>query len=80
MAIWRNTYGKWQLIMNYQTWNVTGQNASQISNGKQETNNKESKTKICKKASLSASLTNFYVTKLYFASKIEYKKWLVQSR
>ena len=48
-------------------------NAIQISNGKQEVNSKEFKTKRYKKASLSTSLTNLYVTKLNFAIKIENK-------
>ena len=80
MAIWRNTYGERRLIMKYQTWNVTVTNAIQISNDKQEANNKEFKAKTYKKASLSTSLTNFYVTKLNFAIEMKNKNWLVQSR
>ena len=45
LAVWRNTYDERQLIMKYQTWNVTAPNAIQISNGKQEANNKEFKAK-----------------------------------
>ena len=39
------TYGERQLIMKHQTWNVTLPNAVQISNDKQEANNKEFKAK-----------------------------------
>ena len=66
--------------MECQMWNVMVPNAIQISNGKQETNNKEFKAKTYKKASLSTSLTNLYVTKLNFAIEIRNKNWLVQSR
>ena len=79
LAIWGNTYGKRQLIMKYQTWNVMVPNAIQITNSKQEASNKEFKAETYKKASLSTSLTNLYVTKLYFAIEIKYKNWLVQS-
>ena len=79
LAIWRNTYGERQLIMKCQTWNMTIPNAIQISNGKQEANNKECKAKTYKKASLSTSLTNLYVTKLNFAIEITNNNWLVQS-
>ena len=48
-------------------------NAIQISNGKQEASNKEFKVKTYKKASLSTSLTNLYITKLNFAIKIANK-------
>ena len=70
LAIWRNTYGERQPFMECQTWNVTVPNAIQISNGKQEANNKEFKAKTYKKASLSTSLTNLYGTKLNFAIEI----------
>ena len=50
---------------------MTIPNAIQISNGKQEANNKECKAKTYKKASLSTSLTNLYVTKLNFAIEIK---------
>ena len=80
LAIWRNTYGERQLIMKCQTWNMTIPNAIQISNGKQEANNKECKAKTYKKASLSTSLTNLYATKLNFAIEITTNNWLVQSR
>ena len=58
IELWLWLYGERQLIMECQTWNVTEPNAIQISNGKQEANNKEFKAKTCKKASLSTSLTN----------------------
>ena len=61
-------------------WNVTVLNTIQITNGKQEANNKEFKAKPYKKANLSTSLTNLYVTKLNFPIEIKYKNWLVQSR
>ena len=48
-------------------------NAIQISNDKPETNNEEFKAKTYKKASLSTSLTDLYVTKLNFAIKIRNK-------
>ena len=48
-------------------------NAIQITNSKQEASNKEFKAETYKKASLSTSLTNLYVTKLYFAIEIKYK-------
>ena len=57
--------------MKCQTWNVTVPNAIQISNGKQEANNKEFKAKTCKKASLSTSLTNLHITKLNFAIEMK---------
>ena len=69
LAIWRNTYGKRQLITKCQTWNITVPNTIQISNAKQEANNKEFKAKTYKKASLNTSLTN--VTKLNFAIEIK---------
>ena len=47
--------------------------AIQISNSKQEASNKEFKVKTYKKASLSTSLTNLYVTKLNFAIEIANK-------
>ena len=50
---------------------MTVPNAIQISNGKQMANNKEFKAKTYKKASLSTSLTNLYVTKLNFAIEIK---------
>ena len=49
---------------------MTVPNAIQISNSKQEANNKEFKAKTYKKASLSTSLTNLYVTKLNFAIRV----------
>ena len=52
---------------------MTVPNTIQISNGKQEANNKEFNAKTYKKASLSTSLTNLpnvYVTKLNFAIEI----------
>ena len=52
---------------------MTVLNAIQISNGKQEASNKELKAKTYKKASLSANLTNLYVTKLYFSIEIKCK-------
>ena len=45
-------------------------NTIQILNDKQEANNKEFKAKTYKKASLSTSLTNLYVSKSNFAIKI----------
>ena len=65
--------------MKCQTWNVTVPNAIQISNDKQETNNKEFKAKTYKKATPSTNLTILYVTKLNFAIEIANKNWLVQS-
>ena len=79
MAIWRNTYGERRLNMKCQTWNVTVPNAIQISNGKQEANNKEFKAETYKKATLSTSLTILHVTKLNLAIEITNKNWLVQS-
>ena len=64
MAIWRNTYGEQQFITKCQMCNVTIPNTIQIKNGKQEVNNKGFKAKTYKKASLSASLTNLFTTKL----------------
>ena len=52
---------------------MTVPNAIQISNSKQEANNKEFKAKTYKKASLSTSLTNLYVAKLNFVIKIKNK-------
>ena len=52
---------------------MTLPNAIQISNAKQEMNNKEFKAKRYKKASLSTSLTNLYITKLNFAMEIRNK-------
>ena len=52
---------------------MTVPNAIQISNSKQEANNKEFKAKTYKKASLSKSLTNLYVVKLNFVIKIKNK-------
>ena len=52
---------------------MTVPNAIQVSIGKQETNNKKFKAKTYKKASLSTSLTNLYVTKLNFAIEIRNK-------
>ena len=55
---------------------MTVPNTIQISNGKQEANNKEFKAKTYNKASLSTSLTNLpnvYVTKLNFAIEIRNK-------
>ena len=72
--LWRTT-----TYYERQTWNVTVPNAIQISNGKQEANNKEFKANTCKKANLSTSLTNLYVTKLSFAVEKTNKNWLVQS-
>ena len=50
-----------------------GTKRNQILNGKQEANNKEFKAKTYKKASLSISLTNLYLTKLNFAIEIRNK-------
>ena len=58
---------------------MTGPNTIQISNGKQDANNKQFKAKTYKKASLNTSLTNLYVTKLNIAIEIKSKNWLVQS-
>ena len=72
----------WRTATCYEIPNVKRDGAkrdSQISNGKQEANNKEFKAKTYKKASLSTSLTNLYVTKLNFAIEITNKNWLVQS-
>ena len=69
MAIWRNTYGEWQLITESQTWNLTVPNTIQVENGKQEANNRELKAKTYKKDSLSTSLTNLCGTKLILQSK-----------
>ena len=52
---------------------MTVPNAIQISNSKQEANNKEFKAKTYKKASLSTSLANLYVAKLNFVIKIKNK-------
>ena len=49
---------------------MTVPNAIEIANGKQEANNKEFKGKTYKKASLSTSLTNLYVSKLNFAIEV----------
>ena len=57
---------------------MTVPNAIQITNGKQETSNKEFKTKTYKKASLRTSFAILYVTKLDFAIEIKYIIWLVQ--
>ena len=73
LAIWHNSYGERQLIMKSQTWNVTVPNEIQISNGKQEANNKEFNAKTYRKASLSTNLTNLYVTKFNFAIEIKKK-------
>ena len=59
---------------------MTVPNAIQISNSKQEANNKEFKAKTYKKASLSKRLTNLYVVKLNFVIKIKNKNRLVQGR
>ena len=48
---------------------MTVPNAIQTEIGKQEANNKESKAKTYKKASISTSLTNLYVIKLISQSK-----------
>ena len=52
---------------------MTVPNAIKSGNGKQYANNKEFKSKTYKKASLSISLTNLYVTKLNFAIEIKNK-------
>ena len=63
----------WQTATYYEVPYVKHDSTKCNSDFKQEANNKEFKAKTYKKASLSTSLTNLYVTKLNFAIEIRNK-------